>query len=163
MADDVRPRTPGAKTWRKTIRLTFQTTGGEVKLLSEEHLDMICPPVIGQPPEGGRHGGYWMELRDARDQVLFHRLLHSPFASSVEVHSPDGKIQRVFGPPMDGIFEVLVPEAPEARSVALMGEPPDPKSGMAREGGSREIARFDLAGKDQRPDRSDRPDQGGER
>jgi len=121
---------------------------------------MICPPSIGQRPEVGRHGGFWVELRDPNEQVLFHRVLDSPLGDSVEVHSPDGKIERVMGvPTADSIFEVLVPDTDEATTVALIGEYLDTEKAMreraerasdvakgarAPEGGARELARFEI-------------------
>jgi hypothetical protein len=141
-------RTPA----RRTRRLTFQSSGGEVRLVSDEHLDMICPPSVGEPPEAGRHGGFWVELRDDADRLTFFRRLHDPLATSVELYSPDGSIRREFGPPQDTVFEVLVPDDPAATTLVLMGDyqpsPPSkrrPKAAEARPpGGSRELARFDL-------------------
>lgn len=152
MTNDVRP--PGSsRPFRKTLRLTFRVAGGEVQLVSQERLEMICPPSIGERPEAGRHSGFWMELRDANDRVVFHRLLHSPLGNSVEVHSPDGKIRREFGAPVENIFEVLVPDVEDARAIAMMGEsltPPSSEETKAKgyqkeESGSRELVRFDLS------------------
>jgi len=106
---------------------------------------MICPPSVGERPEAGRHGGFWMELRDANDRVLFHRLLHSPLRDSVEVHSPDGKIRREFGDVKESIFEVLLPDDSDAKSITLMGESLDlAKARKKRRGASSELARFDV-------------------
>jgi hypothetical protein len=144
MANDIRPQGQGARNPRKTLRLTFRVTGGDVRLESCVRLDMICPPSVGERPEAGRHCGFWMQLQDAHGRVLFHRLLHAPLGHSVEVHSPDGKIQRVFGAPADTVFEVLVPDDPDAVSIVMMGEVLDAKTGRAKEGGSRELKRFDI-------------------
>src|SRR5215213_6953913 len=95
---------------RKTIRLTFRVSEGKVSLVSSERLNMICPPVVGDKPEPGKHGGFWMALYDEKDQVVFHRTLSSSLLNSAEVHSPDGKIRREFGNVQDKIFEVLVPD-----------------------------------------------------
>jgi len=151
------PRSPNShlKPSRKTLRLTFRVAKGEVQLVSQERLEMICPPSIGERPQAGQHSGFWMELRDANDRVLFHRLLHSPLGNSVEVHSPDGKIRREFGAPVENVFEVLVPDVEDARAIVMMGEtltPLSPEEAKAegkdqQEGaaGSRELACFDLS------------------
>ena len=162
MANNIRPQGTSLsnKPSRKTLRLTFRVANGEVRLVKHERLNMICPPSIGQRPEAGRHGGFWVELRDPHDQVLFHRVLDSPLGDSVEVHSPDGKIERVMGvPSAESIFEVLVPDTDEASTVALMGEYLDTAKALrARaeraseaatgerqaEGGARELARFEI-------------------
>jgi hypothetical protein len=135
----MQPRRP-----QKVLRLTFEVTGGEVRLRSAEPLEMILPPQVGERPEAGRHGGYWMEVHDDGDNALFHHLLHQPFGNSVEVHSPEGKIERVFGEPADGIFEVVVPDDPQARDLVLMGQSPASQDNQLESvaGGSTELARF---------------------
>lgn len=152
------PQRP-ARPARKTLRLTFRVANGEARLVKYERLNMICPPSIGQTPQAGRHGGFWVELRDPGERVLFHRVLHSPLQDSVEVHSPDGKIKRVMGVPTESIFEVLVPDYDDASTVALIGEYLDPEKEMARRAellketekgprepaeGAHELARFEL-------------------
>ncbi len=130
---------------RKTLRLTFRIVNGEVELISYERLGMICPPSVGEQPEVGKHGGFWIEARDSNDRVLFHRLLHSPITNSVEVHSPDGEIRRVFGDAQDSIFEVLLPDDLNAKNITMMGEYLDlKKEGEKRKEISRELARFKV-------------------
>jgi hypothetical protein len=125
--------------------LTFQVGNGEARLLSHERLNMICPPSVGERPQAGRSGGFWMELRDSGGRVLFHRLLSSTLAGSVEVHSPDGSIRREFGSAEDTIVEVLLPDEPDATSVVLMGDYLDARIATAgRAAGARELARFDV-------------------
>ncbi|MCC2682578.1 MAG: hypothetical protein K0S36_2142 [Nitrosospira multiformis] len=89
-----------------------------------------------------------MELRDGNNQVLFHRLIHSPLIGSVEVHSPDGKIERKFGEIKESIFEVLLPDNPAAESIALIGESLDLSALSATDAQQRatstELARFDI-------------------
>lgn len=128
----------------KTFRLTFRFAQGKVQLISSEKLDMICPPSVGERPEAEKHGGFWMELRDANNRVLFHRLLHSTLTNSVEVHSPDGKIQRVFGDVKESIIEVLLPDNKDAKSITLMGESLVPVKERKKSIGSHELARFDI-------------------
>ena len=147
---DYRPTDQSSSPFRKTLRLTFQSSGRAVRLVSQERLDMICPPSVGERPEAGQHSGFWVELRNDRDEPTFFRVLHNPIRSSVEVHSPDGKIRREFGPPEDSTFEVLVPNDPQAKTLVLMGEYQDPRDAKARKGkapapsGAQEMARFDL-------------------
>jgi hypothetical protein len=141
----IRPDGQHVRPSRKSLRLTFRVTDGVVRLVSHERLDMICPPSVGERPEAGEHAGFWMELRDADDRVLFHRLVHSPLGDSVEVHSPGGKIDRQFADVSDNVFEVLLPDDTNAKSITLMGESlAPPKASAQRAGGSRELARFDV-------------------
>jgi hypothetical protein len=127
-----------------TLRFTFRITGQEVKLVSYEHLEMICPPSTGDLPQAGRNGGFWIELRDKRGKVLFHRVLDNPLGDSVEVHSPDGKIQREFGTPKESIFEVLVPEYNEAKIIVLLGESLEPVLTKKEKMAARELASFKV-------------------
>lgn len=148
MASNVRPQGPSLKQSRKSLRLTFRVVNREIRLVGYERLGMIPPPAIGERPEAGKHGGYWLELRDAGGRVLFHRVLDNPLGNSVEVHSPDGKIERRFGEVTDGIFEVLLPDEDDARSVVLMGSPLVPAKGKAkRPAASDELARFEITGR----------------
>ncbi|MFT5823430.1 MAG: hypothetical protein ACI8ZM_004691 [Crocinitomix sp.] len=129
----------------RTLRLTFQVKNSEVKMVSLEQLEMICPPSFGDKPEIGKHSDFWMELCDSDDKVLFFRHIHEPIGNSVTVHSADGKIHREFGEGNESIFEVLVPEHDKAASILLIGE--SLKAGSEREmitGGSKELARFDI-------------------
>jgi hypothetical protein len=148
MADDVPLRSQNAGPSRKTLRLTFRAAGGQVQLVRHERLDMITPPSIGERPEAGKHGGFWMELRDANGKVLSHRILNAPLRDAVEVHSPDGTIKRVTGPPSDRTFEVLLPDPGEASTVVLMGQETGARAGGAlradKSTGSRELTRFEI-------------------
>ncbi|MGR9046418.1 MAG: hypothetical protein ACU83N_14090, partial [Gammaproteobacteria bacterium] len=130
---------------RKSLRLTFLVSNGKVKLVSYERLPMICPPQYGEIPEAGKHGGFWMELRDANNRVLAHRLISPTLLNSVEVHSPDGKMERKFGEAEGVIFEVLLPDEAAATSAVLMGEPLIPtKKKTPRREPSCELARFEI-------------------
>ena len=144
MGNIIRPEGQHLRQSRKSLRLTFRVADGEIRLLSYERLDMICPPSVGERPEAGKHGGFWMELRDANGHVLFHRLLHSPLGDSVEVHSPDGTIRREFGDVKESIFEVLLPDDASAYSITLMGESLDLAKARKHTGGSSELARFEV-------------------
>lgn len=128
----------------KTLRLTIKIADGKATLVSVERLNMICPPCAGASPEVGKHGGFWVELRN-KERVLSHRVIHAPLGDIVEVHSPDGNIRKELGSPREHIFEVLLPDNPTATSVALMGESLEPAK-TRKKGGpvSTELARFDL-------------------
>jgi len=113
---------------------------------------MITPPSVGERPEAGRHGGFWVELRDPVEGVVYHRVIDSPLGDSVEVYSPDGTIRREFGPALESFFEVLLPDRGEASTVALMGESLDSTTARRDQGvdslefprGARELARFEI-------------------
>lgn len=132
---------------RRSIRLTFRVSGSDVELVSQERLEMITPPQVGDRPEAGVHGGHWVELRDAEDRVLAHRLITPTELASVEVHSPDRQIEHIVGEPEDRIVEVLLPDDDTATSATLMGEPLTRPRGRRRAAAaSGELARFTLRG-----------------
>lgn len=137
-----RPQSP------RTLRLIFKSSEGEVRLLSHARVSMICPPSSGTPPQPGRNGGFWIELRDDAGNLRFHRLLQHPLGDSVELHEPDGTIRRVFGAPSESVFMVLLPDDPEATSVVLMGDLNPAQRDAARLPSAAEIARFDIPGDD---------------
>lgn len=146
-----KPQNLPNKPSRRALRLTFRVSNGKIELVSHERLEMIVPPAFGERPEAGKHGGYWVELRDAKQSVLSHRLISPTLLNSVEVHSPDRKIERAFGEVQDGVFEVLLPDEDDAKSVALMGEPlvrPKKKTKLSAET-SGELARFEIPGRGQ--------------
>jgi hypothetical protein len=148
MKQETRPDGQMPKLPRKSIRLTFRVANGKVELISHERLEMIAPPQPGEQPEVGRHGGFWMEMRDGKGRVLSYKLIDPSQLNSVEVHSPDGKIGREFSDTSDKIFEVLLPEEEDARTVALMGEPLISRKGeKKRDKGSGEIAQFRIPGR----------------
>lgn len=148
VTDPVDPPDASGGTARQTLRLTFQVIEGQVRLVNQERVDMICPPDPSEKPRAGEHSGFWTELRDARDKVLAHRVLSDPIVNSVEVFSPEGTIRREFGLMSDRVFEVLLPAEPQARSVAVVGEPASPGFADAVTEATpraRVLARFDLA------------------
>lgn len=133
---------------RRTLRLTIKSSARGLELIAVEHLPMITPPQPGERPEAGRHGGHWFELRDGENRVLAHRLIDDSLLNSVEVHAPDGKIQRVFGELRDTTFEVLLPDVDGARFAVFVGDPIARAPGAqadARRAQSGDIARFDLS------------------
>lgn len=82
---------------------------------------MLCPPGSVELLGPKTHSGYWLELQNEDKAPLFQRVLHHPQLHSVERFEPDGTIQRKFGEMPATSFEVLVPDIPKARSIAVMG------------------------------------------
>ena len=132
---------------RKTLRLTFAVKDGKLDLVKKERLEMITPPQFGERPQAGKHGGFWIELQDAKKRVLAHRVISPSLLNSVEVHSPDGTIERTFGELRDGVFEILLPDDGKAKSAVLIGDPLEKDARKAKSDavGSDEIARFELS------------------
>ena len=66
MGNDERRKGQPSTPSRKSLRLTFRISNRKIELVSQERLEMITPPLIGERPKAGRHGGFWIELRDAQ-------------------------------------------------------------------------------------------------
>jgi len=140
---DLKPSIPAT---RHALRLTFQFDGDKVELINTERLEKLVPPMIGDPPEEGRHTGEWLQVRDGDDRPLFTRLLNDPLRTRVEVHDPEEGPRIIVGPPGRGTFDVLVPDLPEAAHAVLFASP---ALGKGRERGLRpaeSLGRFDLRG-----------------
>jgi hypothetical protein len=132
-----RPRPPT----KQALRLTFEYDGDDVKLVGTQRLQKVVPPMIGDPPEEGRHSGEWIQIHDADGRQLFTRLLNDPLRTRVEVHDPDTGPYIVTGPPGQGTFDVLVPDLPGAAAVVLYASPAPEREALRP---ARRIARFDL-------------------
>jgi hypothetical protein len=137
------PLTPApVPTPATTLRLTFAYRGRDVQLVATQRVAMIAPPSVTPAPAQGQ-SGYWIELRGATGDLLFHRALSSPVRADVEVFADDAgqSMQRVPVPSPEGQFDVLVPDLPAARTFVFFGAP----SGAASEAApSREVFRAEM-------------------
>jgi hypothetical protein len=135
---------------RRTLRLTIRSSEKGLELVSVEHLPMITPPQPGDQPDASRHGGHWFELRDGEQRVLAHRVIDDSLLNSVDVHSPDGTIRRVFGEQRQTTFEVLLPDVDGGRFAVLVGDPIAPVTGQGKKADATpvrasDIVQFDLS------------------
>ena len=124
------------------IRLTFKYRGQEIELVSSQTVDMKVPPADPLTWDE-RSSGFWVLLRDGGGKSLYRRVSSDPIRTSVEVPSDDPKrpFTRHDVASPEGVFVLLVPDLPQAQSVALFGSP-GMQEGLSA--GSREIASFDL-------------------
>ena len=141
----------------KAVRLTFSYRGDQVKLLSQQRVEMTVLPsdaVKGYEQQKG----FWAEVKSDQDKTLFRRVLHNPTRNDAEVFSddPEQSISRAPAPKRKGVFVVVVPDTEKAHEVTLSRStvPPDmeaqggPKGMTAMRslatGPATEIARFKL-------------------
>ena len=135
---------------RSSIRLLFGYEGRDVRLVRRQWLTMVPPPSDPLPKQGERdepRAGSWIDLLDREGRVLYRKILgESPIAGSVSVYTGDREhpfsMQKLAEP--RGEFTVVVPDIPEAESIALIGGPPD-EEGFAE---ATELARFRLKDSD---------------
>lgn len=135
---------PPDRPTNRTLRLTFEYEGSNVKLVSSQRVDMIIPPTQALTGHEDQTG-FWFTLSDSQGKAVYRRTIQQPVKIDREVFSNDPKhpsIQRVPVEKPKGTFVVLVPDIPEARTVQLYSHPLNMESHGQP---AREFARFDLS------------------
>jgi len=123
------PKGPG-----RALRLIFSYKGTKAKLESQHAVEMIVPP--SQPTdEDVPQSGFWFEVRNAQERVLYRRSLHDPMQSALEAPSGDPKrpFTRVAVKDPEGTFVVLVPALDAAHVVSVHAGPLDTRTKEVRE------------------------------
>jgi hypothetical protein len=135
------PTAPSVPRADHTLRVAIDYKGTVIRIAGSERVAMIAPPSVTTAPRKGQ-SGFWFELRDAAGRLLFHRALHNPIRTDVEVFSsdPSRSIARVPVAEPEGRFELLVPDVPGAQSLVLYGSPAEPAFAPAKE-----LLRVDVA------------------
>jgi hypothetical protein len=141
----------------RAVRLTFSYQGDQVKLVSQQPVEMTVPP--SDPLKGyEEHKGFWAELKSDQDKTLYRSVLHNPTRNDAEVFSddPEQSISREPAPKRKGVFVVVVPHTEKGHEVTLSRSTGQPDieaegapKGMAAmrslaTGPATEIARFKL-------------------
>lgn len=124
---------------RQSLRVTLGWDGKTIQLHRVERVAMMAPAASsGQPEEGAV--GFWIELRDREQGRLYHRVLHNPIPTHVEVFSRE-RIERspVRAEPTE--FDIVVPAYPEATELVVWSSPLDFKRAHET---AQVIGRFDL-------------------
>jgi hypothetical protein len=129
---------PPSAAWR----LTFEYEGDDVRVVSQERVDMLAPPDDEELLNHGR-AGYWVEVRDEENEVLYQQVIHDPIKTDAEVfpEDPSQPIQRVPLERPKGVFQVLVPDLPEGKQAVLHGRPSRQE---LREHPAKQLAKFPL-------------------
>jgi hypothetical protein len=141
----------------KAVRLTFSYQGDQVKLLSQQPVEMTVP--ASDTLKGyEEQKGFWAELKSDKDKTLYRRVLHNPTRNDAEVFSddPEQSISREPAPKRTGVFVVVVPDTEKGHEVTLsrsIGQPDIESEGAPKgmaamrslaTGPATEIARFKL-------------------
>jgi hypothetical protein len=139
-----------AKPAASAMRLTFSYDGDDVKLVSQQPVNMIVPP--SDPVRGfSKQKGFWAELKSDQDKTLYRRVMHNPTRNDAEVFSddPEQNISRAPAPKRKGVFVVVVPYTEKGEAVTLSRSSPEAR-GPARgieslaSKPAKEILRFKL-------------------
>jgi hypothetical protein len=124
------------------MRLTFSYAGERILLTDAEQIAMFVPPGDSLEP-AGEQSGFWLELRDRDERVVFRQLMHHPIETTREVFpvDPHGEFTHAPVASPRGVFSVIIPELAAARTLALVGSPADVRRQCEA---ARELVRFDL-------------------
>jgi hypothetical protein len=122
--------------------MIFAFDGDQVRLVSQQSVEMVLPPSDPVPAAEGQKG-FWYELRDVQDRPLYRQVIHHPMREDVEVFSDDPKqtVARHPVPSRKGVFVVLVPDTEEGHTVTLSSSPRNVR--LAHQA-AKEIGRFRL-------------------
>lgn len=103
----------------RAMRLIFEFEGESVTLVSQQPVDMV---ITGYDLARAQHPGYYVDTRNADDDVLTRVHAHDAFNDSVEVfpEKPGEPIRRVPVAKRRGAFTVVVPVPEGADHVAVV-------------------------------------------
>jgi hypothetical protein len=68
--------------------------------------------------------GFWYELRDANETVLFRRITSNPMSPHAEIASEEGDFTRGTRDDTAGDFDIITPALADAATLVIFG--PDP-------------------------------------
>jgi hypothetical protein len=110
---------------------------------------MTLPRSVELPADRGKGlTGFWIELRDGKEEVLYRVGLPDPFERGMELFEEGGTMRRVSAAGHDATLEVLVPDLPAAAGLHLFSSNPPGGDEKQRRTAER-IAVIDLrAGKE---------------
>jgi hypothetical protein len=110
-------------------RLTFEFDGTTVRKIGEQPVEMTVP--LSHPTTGySGQAGFWFELRDANENTIYRRIMADPLGGYKEVPSPQGTFTHRPITISPQVFELIVPELPEAKSVVIFGTPAPPPASI---------------------------------
>ena len=126
----------------RALRLTFTYRGEEIELVDVQEVEVFVPPGDEWEYREER-SGFWVELRDDAEGVVFRQVLHHPAEAHQEVF-PEDPYGEIIRQPVDspsGAFTLILPDATQARNVVLVASPTSPER---RTEVAAEVARFDM-------------------
>ena len=140
-ADATPVATGGAAASDTALRLTFSYNREGVKLDFIQKLEEM-PTAESDPLEHEPEAGFWCELRDAGNAILYRQVTQNPLRYDAEVYLEEEQaiVRQVFDDYAD-TFDLLVPSLATATQIALFSSPLNPETmGEA----AAELATFNL-------------------
>jgi hypothetical protein len=123
----------------RAIRLQIEYDKSGFSIVDSWPLETLAPASHAlEAPRAT--SGFWVELRDAKNNVLYRRVMSNPVQSEVEIFDPEGIHRHAVEEPK-GVFTVLVPDMPDAEEIAFVSSPLDPAK---RQNPARQVAAMPL-------------------
>ncbi len=119
----------------RAIRLIFEFDGDQVRLISQQQVDMA---VTGFDLPPGDRPGYYVDVRDAARTTLARVAARNAFSGSTEVfpEKPGELITRIDVPRPQGAFTVVVPAPANAQHVTVVRVVPGQPAAAMPSGGA---------------------------
>ena len=116
----------------KARRLTFSYTDTSIKLISQQQLEKILPP--SDEFTKNDKSGFWYELADGTKKILYQKVISNPIQTDIEVFSNESieSITRQKISKIEGIFSIMIPDLPNAKTFSLHGNPIERKETLVQ-------------------------------
>jgi hypothetical protein len=108
------------------VRLRFLWQRGKLSIAKRILIaEKTIPPHQELPnlPEGLDLHGFWFEVTTQNGEVLYRRFMENPLEPSAEVFDKSGQISRMDIVKEETIFDLLIPDLPEAAELHLYCNP----------------------------------------
>ena len=130
----------------KAERLTFSYKGPTIKLISQQKMEKVLSPSSHLGTKDNK-SGFWYELADSNQNILYQKTISNPIQTDIEVFSNESKetIARQKVSESEGIFSLLIPDLPEAKTFSLFGNPIE-RNEVSMQKPSAKLFEMDLEG-----------------
>jgi hypothetical protein len=105
------------------LRYTFEYDDAAVRMLRRSKLDKQTAPSYKWEGADGE-SGFWVELRDASQQVLYRRVMDDPAFRYEAPLDDNGTLRTPTAVGRKGTFSVVVPDLPQARTLMVWASRP---------------------------------------
>ncbi|SBS79210.1 putative Hypothethical protein [uncultured Mycobacterium sp.] len=114
-----------------TWRFSMAFDGAALAVTEVDTVEMRTGPSDRTDDISG-FAGFWYELRDTNDAVLFRRISENPMSPHYEMPTEDGTFVRAKGDSSAGSFDLLAPALGNAATLVIFGpDPVDNDQGIA--------------------------------
>lgn len=127
---------------KDTLRITFSYVGEKIDIERIEHVKMLSPLESPIKISKGQ-SGFWIEVHDEKDNLLFQKSEHNPIRFYTESYGDSIKdpisMHKIKSP--KGVFQILVPDLENACYIIIFSSPFEDKNHLKP---AVEIARFNI-------------------